>query len=48
MKLVFILITVDLKQWMVQETWQVNIQELLQGSRNSILLLYIITAVATT
>ena len=48
MKLVFILITVDLKQWMVQKTWQSNIQEFLQGSRNSILLLYIITAVATT
>ena len=48
MKLVFILITVDFKQWMVQQTWQANIQELLQGSRNNILLLYIITAVAMT
>ena len=46
--MVLILITIDLKQWMVQKTWQANIQELLQGWRNSILLLYIITAVAMT
>ena len=44
-ELILILITVDLKQWIVQETWQ---EIWPQGSRNSILLLYTITAVATT